>query len=290
MLGGDDTGGPCDDGIAGGMYTSRPIRCDPDAAHSVKPFDNPFQVGGRRGFGPFAYPPEPGAAVVVGCDQMFERGFLLGRTVADQVSMSGLARPCPHDKREPFQRRWCRQHDPVCAQAIDHAGDNRLAPVGRGGDLRSQRQHRSHVHSRKGTQTEQGFDFGTVFAQRRGAHGIAGEVVGRAPDLLGEQLEYGVGHRLTHQQPAAGMTQVAKLHRVADPVGPAPTSRHLRQIIGTERVEPFNRRAISGRIEDGSALRGRQNGLGRHRCPVRHETGKRTCSWSIDQKTGYVTG
>src|SRR3546814_16950108 len=65
------------------------------------------------------------------------------------------------------------------------------------------------------------------------------------------------------------MTQVAKLHRVADPVGPAPTSRHLRQIIGTERVEPFNRRAISGRIEDGSALRGRQNGLGRHRSDER---------------------
>ena len=56
-----------------------------EPAHSVKPFDNPFQVGGRRGFGPFAYPPEPGAAVVVGCDQMFERGFLLGRLGGDAL-------------------------------------------------------------------------------------------------------------------------------------------------------------------------------------------------------------
>lgn len=64
-------------------------------------------------------------------------------------------------------------------EAYEHGGNDRLASFGRGGDLRSQRKHRSHVHPREGAQTEQDFDFGTVFAQRRGAHGIAGEVVGR---------------------------------------------------------------------------------------------------------------
>lgn len=49
--------------------------------------------------------------------------------------MGNLARPRPYDEREPFQRRCRRQHDPVCPQAIHHADNDRLAPVGRGGDL-----------------------------------------------------------------------------------------------------------------------------------------------------------
>lgn len=149
--------------------------------------------------------------------------------------------------------------------------------------------HQSHVGLREGVHTEQGFDLGTMFAQRRGASGIVGEVVGHAPDLVGEQREYGVGHRFARQQPAAGMTQVAELHRIAGPVSPAPASRHLRQIVGTERVEPFERRAMGGQIEDCSMLCRRQDGLDWHGRPVRHETGKRACSWSIDRKTDYVT-
>ena len=71
VLRGDDAGGPCDDGVASGMDTPRPIGCDPDAAHRVEPFDDPLQVCGRWGFRPFAYPTKAGPAIVVGCDQAF---------------------------------------------------------------------------------------------------------------------------------------------------------------------------------------------------------------------------
>ena len=150
MLCGGDAGGSRDDGIAGGMDAPCPIGRNPNVAHRAEPFDDPLQVGGRWCFRPFAYPPESGAAVVVGGDQMFERGFLLGRTVADQVCMGCLARPCPHNEREPFQRRCRRQHDPIRPKAIDHPGGYRFAPIGRGGDLRSQRQHGvGHVLARQ---------------------------------------------------------------------------------------------------------------------------------------------
>ena len=74
-----------------------------------------------------------------------------------------------------------------------------LTPISRSGNLRSQRQHRPYIHPREGAQTEQSFDLGPVFAQCRGARGIAGEVVGYAPDLIGEQREHGGGHRIPRQ-------------------------------------------------------------------------------------------
>ena len=85
------------------------------------------------------YPTKPGATIVLGCDQAFERRFLLDRAVADQPGMRGLARLRQHDVGEPLQRRCREQHDPVEPQAINYAADERLAPVGRGGHLRFKR-------------------------------------------------------------------------------------------------------------------------------------------------------
>jgi hypothetical protein len=56
VLGGDDAGGPRNDGIASSMDTSCSISRDPDAAHGVEPFDDSLQVRGRWCFRPFAYP------------------------------------------------------------------------------------------------------------------------------------------------------------------------------------------------------------------------------------------
>ena len=114
--------------------------------------------------------------------------------------MRGLACLRPHDEGEPFQRRCRRQHDPVEPQAIDHAGDDCIATIGRGGDLRSQRQHRSHFCSVEGTQTEIRFNLGAMLAQRRRTRRIVGEVLGTATDLVGEQRQHGGRHRFTRQQ------------------------------------------------------------------------------------------
>ena len=110
-----------------------------------------------------------GATIFIGCDQVFERRFLIGRAVADQSGMRGLACLRPHDEGKSFQRRCRRQHDPVKPQAIDHAADDRIAPISRGGDLRSQRQHQSHVDPVEGAQTKICFDLGAMLAQRRRA-------------------------------------------------------------------------------------------------------------------------
>ena len=135
MLRGDDARSPRDHGVASGMDTPRPVRRDPGAAHRVEPLDDAFQVRRRWRFWPFTYPPEPGAAIVVGCDQAFECRFLIGRAVADETGMRRLSCLRPHDEGEPFQRRCRRQHDPVEPQAIDHASDNSPAPIGRGGNF-----------------------------------------------------------------------------------------------------------------------------------------------------------
>lgn len=94
-----------------------------------------------------------------------------------------------------------------------------------------------------------------MLAQRRRAGGIAGEVGGIASDLTGEQVQHRVGHRLTRHQCASGMTEIAELHRMADPVRTSPTPYHLHEIVRTEGVESFDRRVIGRRVEDRGALR-----------------------------------
>lgn len=170
--------------------------------------------------------------------------------------MRRLACLRPYNKGEPFQRRCRRQHYPVTPQAIDHAGDDRLAPIGRGRDLRSQRQHRPHVDPVKGAQTEIYFDLRAMLAQRRRACGIIGKVLNPATDLVGKQRQHSCGHRLIGQQTSSRMAQVAELQRIAEPVRPAPATGYLRQVIGTERIKPFDRCSIGSRIEDRATLRG----------------------------------
>lgn len=99
-----------------------------------------------------------------------------------------------------------------------------------------------------------------MLAQRRRASRIVGEVVGSAIDLVGEQLQHGGRHRLTRQQRTPRMAQVAELHRLSEPVRSAPAPRHLSDVFGAERIEPFDRSSVGRRIEDRAALRGRQYG------------------------------
>ncbi len=108
-------------------------------------------------------------------------------------------------------------------------------------------------------------DLGTMLAQCRPARGIVLELGRVAAHLLAQQREHGRGRCLARRERATGVTKIAKLDRVADAVGSAPSPADLNELIRPERVEPLDQLAISWRVENSGALPRREDRLGWHR-------------------------
>jgi hypothetical protein len=142
--------------------------------------------------------------------------------------MRGLACQRPYDEGEPFQRRCRGQHDTVQPQAIDHASDDCIATIGRGGDPQSQRSI-DRTSARSKARRPRYASTSARCSRSVVARRIIGEVLGTATDLVGEQRQHGGRHRFTRQQASSQVAEVAELHRISEPLRPAPATRSVRR-------------------------------------------------------------
>ena len=141
VLGGDQAGDAGDHGVTRAVDTTRLIGLDPKGAYSLQPLDQPLQVGRGRRFRPVAYPAQPRSTLLARIDQTLQPGFLFKGAVADQARVGRTSCLGARDQRDPFQRGRCGHDHVGPAQPLHHDGDDRLAAIGRGGDLNADRQH-----------------------------------------------------------------------------------------------------------------------------------------------------